>query len=465
MKRLVINADDFGMTLGVNKAILKLQAAGIVTSVSQLAGGGGMPLPGSGVHLRLTDGVPALSPRLIPSLVTNGLFPRQRHQIGAVDPKEVKAEFEAQIRDHELPPSHLDTHSHSHSIPEVFEVYAELCQRYHCPGVPLTARQRTILRQMGVRTADYAEIRWVGNRALPPILQGDFERYETVHLMCHPGYADDELRARSTMCEAREREMEYLLSQEFRQFLNAENIQLIGMADLPAVDPLAQVDIIYLASNRREFTVQSLRALRRNTDWARVRKVFVYHDGYSEDGTRQALRAEMGDWPKASLLTTDFGSPVAVMNDYLSRSPSAWFAKVDNDTMLPAGWLTQCLEVLERHPFIDLLGIEAIHPIGDGTRVAEPCSHIGGIGLMRTSAFTELPEPNGRSGFGDWQNAHLEVTRAWLKPGIAVFLLDRLPFEPWKSLSVRYEERGWQRPWRRYTDADKELWQWWKQNG
>jgi predicted glycoside hydrolase/deacetylase ChbG (UPF0249 family) len=458
VKQLVINADDYGLTAGVNRAIIDCQRAGIVTSVSQLPGG--TPLEGSGVHLRLTDGRPILPANFVPSLVTgDGSFPRHRHQMGKVRPLEVRHEFEAQIREHHLPPSHLDTHCHSHAIPEVFEVYAELCQFYHCAGVALDARQTCILRQMGVRCADFAEIRWTGRGDLAALLREHFERYETVHLMCHPGYVDDELRSRSSLAEAREAETEILLSGAFREFLAREEITLIGMEDLPEVDPLAKVDLLYLASNRREFTVESATTLRQNTDWSRVRSAHFYHDGPSEDGTLEALRG-LG----LPVMEVKFGSPVAVMNDYLSRGDCAsWMAKIDNDTMVPPNWLPECLDVLKAHPFVDLLGIEAINSPGKPPREAVRCSHIGGIGLMRTSAFTELPEPNGRSGFGDWQIKHPEVTRAWIKPALPVFLLDRLPFQPWKSLSARYEEKGWQRPWRRYTLEDQPLWGWWNQ--
>lgn len=460
VKKLVINADDFGLTSGVNRAILELRAAGAVTSVSQLSGG--MPLEGSGVHLRLTDGKPCLPAKRIKSLVgKDGNFPRYRRQIGDVAPDEVRAEWLEQIEAHSA--SHLDTHSHSHAIPEVFEVYAELCAEMECAGVPLSPRQRCVLRQMGVPCADYAEIRWTDGEfpTLVELLTEDLARYDTVHLMCHPGYVDDGLRQRSSMIEGREKEIA-VLRDRLPAWMEAQGVAPIRMAELPHVDSLGKVDILYLASNRRQFTITSAAALRLNTDWSRVRLAHIYHDGESTDGTLEALRAEVALWPcEVVFHETSLGSPVAVMNHYLLGDPAEWFAKIDNDTMVPPGWLPACLDALRNQPYIDLLGIEATRPLGDGRSLIEPSGHIGGIGLMRSSAFTELPKPHGRSGFGEWQNEHLEAQRGWLNPSIPVFLLDRLPFEPWASLSAEYEAKGWQRPWKRYTEEDSKLWEWW----
>lgn len=93
--------------------------------------------------------------------------------------------------------------------------------------------------------------------------------------------------------------------------------------------------------------------------------------------------------------------------------------------------------------------------------------HIGGIGLMRGRAFEgqRMPKPNGRFGFTIWQKHHPAVVKAWLRPSLPVFLLDRMPMEPWRSLSVEYVANGWQRQWDAYTEADRPLWNWWKGAG
>ncbi len=187
-----------------------------------------------------------------------------------------------------------------------------------------------------------------------------------------------------------------------------------------------------------------------------------------------------------------FGGPVAAMLDFISYSDvSALFAKIDNDVILPPGWLDACLGVMEAHPELDLLGIEP-----PGSRTPAPwatereiapeiarapgstaitlghthgyvhCDAIGGIGLMRTAAFCARAQmrphgPNGVGGFTDWQLQHKDMRKGWIVPPLNVFLLDRLPMEPWASLSREYIAKGWQRPWTNYRPEDSALWAWW----
>lgn len=230
------------------------------------------------------------------------------------------------------------------------------------------------------------------------------------------------------------------------------------------------IDIVFPARNRRAFTDESLAALRDNTDWRFVRKVWFYDDG-STDGTGDLFIDAVFEIPApAEIVKVNLNSPVDIMADYLSRTsraPAEWFAKIDNDTVVPPGWLPACLAVLLYHPQVDLLGLEAIYAPAQAEypqRLAEQSDHIGGIGLMRTACFEGRPLPveSGRLGFGQWQNRYPEVFKAWLRPGLPVILLDRLPFEPWASLSAQYERQGWQRPWKRYTEDDEALWAWWK---
>lgn len=253
---------------------------------------------------------------------------------------------------------------------------------------------------------------------------------------------------------------------------------------------MTKVDILYLTWNRREFTEASLSALMLNTDWELVNSICFSDDG-STDGTLemvQVLNYGMRRFaldmvlPLASwVLKTRTGSPVAVMNNYLDLQetenwePAPIFVKLDNDVVVPRGWLEESIDVMEYFPEIDLLGIEpgcGIRPQATAAmpNTGEPrsvctCDFIGGIGLMRRSAFDGKPRPPaaGRFGFGHWQEAHPEVKKAWLAPGLPLFLLNRLPMEPWASLSKRYIAEGWQRPWPDpYTENDRHMWEWWK---
>lgn len=222
------------------------------------------------------------------------------------------------------------------------------------------------------------------------------------------------------------------------------------------------IDLIYLAFNRLEFTKASMQAMIENTEWEHVRKLVIYDDG-SKDGTKEFLLSVHYPVPP-EFVVDPFHGPVAAMNHYISRTKDSIFAKIDNDVLLPPHWLTECLKVVEARRELDLLGIESFFGVitGQAARSYVPAKHIGGIGLMRRKAFKTLPHPNGRFGFTAWQTANKGVVKGWLNPSLPIALLDRMPMEPWASLSRAYVANGWQRNRPFYSDADSAVWAWWK---
>lgn len=227
------------------------------------------------------------------------------------------------------------------------------------------------------------------------------------------------------------------------------------------------LDIIFLAFNRLEFTKVSFQALLDNTDWTLVRRLIVYDDG-STDGTREYLNEAINMTPvPVELIYLGLGSPVMVMLHYLQHNPAPLFAKIDNDVVVPDGWLSAMLGVLERFPLVELLGMEAgMTEVAsrregfDGVYDEQHCTNIGGVGVMRLSAFERFPPMNadGRHGFTEWQHTY-QPRRSWIRPDLAVILLDRLPFEPWLSLSEKYVAKGWQRPWEPWNEWMNWAWQ------
>ena len=138
MTRLIVNADDFGLTSGVNRAIVELHQAGVLTSATLMAKAlateeaielaGASPNLGVGCHVVLVDGEPLLPPGQVPSLIDRktGAFPSKlttfvrRLFAGRIRPAEVEAEAEAQIahlKSHGLRLTHVDTHKHTHVFP------------------------------------------------------------------------------------------------------------------------------------------------------------------------------------------------------------------------------------------------------------------------------------------------------------------------------------------------------------
>jgi len=239
------------------------------------------------------------------------------------------------------------------------------------------------------------------------------------------------------------------------------------------------IDVLFLAWNRLEYTLKSFVQLVENTDWSLVERLVIYDDG-SEDGTRELLQQlvaalEVKPYYAVDFRRTSFGSPVAVMNDYVATAESSWFAKIDNDIVVPPGWLNALMQVAGDTPHLQALGMEAgrtllpPHPdIPPEFRYGyTPARHIGGVGLIRTEALGRRPQMhvNGRFGWTEFQE-QWNLNCAWINPDLLVSSLDRIPEEPWISLTQEYFEHGWLRNemWPKYHERWMcRYWHWWSQ--
>jgi glycosyltransferase involved in cell wall biosynthesis len=227
------------------------------------------------------------------------------------------------------------------------------------------------------------------------------------------------------------------------------------------------IDLLYLTHNRREFTALTFELLIRNTNWSLVDRLIVYDD-YSTDGAREEVSSRIDRVPvPAEIRDHQFGSPVAVMNDYIAGAQSDLFAKVDNDLALPPLWLEAFLSVMDKYPRLTLLGTESPfmgppREDWDGSYTYSSWKHIGGNGLMRTEFFKKtgpMDVEGSYHGFTGHQWRHAPVL-GWITPDILVCLLDRCPVEPWRSLSRTYVERGWQRKWGVIPPHFSMYWDW-----
>jgi predicted glycoside hydrolase/deacetylase ChbG (UPF0249 family) len=249
MRRLFVNADDFGLTEGVSRGILEALAAGVVggTTAMVCAAGGPERLgrlgPGIagrvGLHLQLTGGRPCLPPEEIPSLVTEeGLFPRKKVAVANVDPDAVRREWRAQLarfRDAGLAPSHLDSHHHIHKRPEVFPVFLELAQELGVPARAVSDTMRQAFAQAGVPHADLCLTRFYGENltaasflALVDAAFAAIGGEGCVELMAHPGHNDPGLVAISTYNEGRAMELRILTEPGLSEALTARGIVVVG---------------------------------------------------------------------------------------------------------------------------------------------------------------------------------------------------------------------------------------------
>lgn len=140
MPRLIVNADDFGLTAGVNRAILELHFAGLLTSATLMARAGASeeaiemaranPTLGVGCHVVLVDGTPTLPAHQVRSLTQQGnahFFSSLsslllRLPLGHMPPAQIEAETRAQIEfllNKGVRLTHIDTHKHTHMFPAI----------------------------------------------------------------------------------------------------------------------------------------------------------------------------------------------------------------------------------------------------------------------------------------------------------------------------------------------------------
>ena len=155
LKKIIVNADDFGRHALINRAVEEGVKRGVLRSATIMAGGAAFddaaalalrcPELGVGIHLTLVNGTPVLPPAEIPSLVTpQGAFVDDHTAFavrllrGAVNLDEVRAELAAQLRRVEaagIRPTHADSHQHMHVLPGVIDLVLDLCRAAHIPAM------------------------------------------------------------------------------------------------------------------------------------------------------------------------------------------------------------------------------------------------------------------------------------------------------------------------------------------
>ncbi len=247
VKRLIVNADDFGRTAGVSTGALEAHRKGIVTSATVMVleraaarsireAAERAPAMSLGLHFVLTGGgVPAAAARDVPTLAPGGVFARTREELPErIPPEEIRRELDAQIEVFQIlarkPPTHLDSHHHCALHPAVGPVFASVAVARGLPARAASDEARRPLRDAGVRTPDRFIDVFYADQVSFEVLQGLLETLPdgTAELMCHPGHADDELQRGSSYALEREREIEVLCDPGIRELVRSLGIVLIG---------------------------------------------------------------------------------------------------------------------------------------------------------------------------------------------------------------------------------------------
>lgn len=175
---VIVNADDFGLTAGVNESILACHLMGSVTSTTLMVNMDGArhaaeiarahPSLGVGLHFNLTQGAPCSIRSTVSSLIDEaGQFhPRstiiKMSMLGRIDPSHVRAELLTQLgrmAELGLKPTHIDSHQHVHSIPLIFAVVSQIAESMSLPlrmtwGWPGRAPGKSLKRRLSELALD-----------------------------------------------------------------------------------------------------------------------------------------------------------------------------------------------------------------------------------------------------------------------------------------------------------------------
>jgi chitin disaccharide deacetylase len=286
VKNLIVNADDLGWTEGVNRGIVDAHRKGLVTSTSLLANGPAFasalalaranPQLGVGVHLNLSDGPTTANPQDVPGLINaageldsspENLLLRIASRSLELD--QVEREWDAQIRKVQsagIVPTHLDGHKHVQMLPGLFEIAVRLAKKHgirairvaheesklrallssggehktgvvlkqgvQARGLKLLARDaRAMADRAGLVATDYfcgiAQTGELTRNGVENLLRNLPEG--TTELMCHPGYADEDLRRSDTRLQkSRQAELSILTDTHIRKLVATQGIRLIS---------------------------------------------------------------------------------------------------------------------------------------------------------------------------------------------------------------------------------------------
>lgn len=271
--RVIINGDDFGMSPGINRAIIKLHQQGRMKSTSIMAN---MPWSEEalqyaqtasilevGVHLNVSTGKPILPAERVPSLATSeGQFHDMsaflsRLLAGRIQRSELLLELEAQFEkflEQGIQPVHVDSHMHFHAVPALNEIVSELASRYGIEKVrnpnisafvvpppgqaglvehalrktgasvlnstqTMMARKGILLNGPSNRADNLMYLRWFlgrdGEAGRSFLTSMDGLNDSSVEIIAHPSLADEVLPTLSNYVQGRREELAFLESDSF----------------------------------------------------------------------------------------------------------------------------------------------------------------------------------------------------------------------------------------------------------
>lgn len=220
MKYLIVNADDFGASRGINRAIRELYEAGVVTSASLM-----IRMPAAGEAVAFAQTAPDLGVGLHATLTHEDGVPL----IDFDDAEACTAAIQAQIDDFAEQlgrlPTHLDTHQNVHRDERLLPLFTSIAQRYALP-----LREHSPVRYF---SSFYGQ--WEGEphpehisiESLLGMLDRELSQGIT-ELSCHPGYCGADFTSQYDF--EREIERQTLSDPRLREYLAAGGVKLINFS-------------------------------------------------------------------------------------------------------------------------------------------------------------------------------------------------------------------------------------------
>ncbi len=249
MLKLIINADDFGLTKGCNQGIIKALKEGLVTDTTvminmedgpvaiKLAKSNG--LKSIGLHLNLTCGKPVLEAEQVRSLINQEglLYKRTSLTHPVMNLKEAESELWAQVEKFTktgMTLNHIDSHHHIHTIEGLTNIVIDIAKQLKVPLRQTGVVIKEKIIAVGVKTTDNIALEFYNQGVSIENLCKILDRYDkgVLEIMTHPAMLDDVLLRRSSYNKLRPKELEILTSEYLRKYISDRNIELISFEDL-----------------------------------------------------------------------------------------------------------------------------------------------------------------------------------------------------------------------------------------
>lgn len=248
---LIVNADDFGLSKGINYGIIEAVRNGVVRSTTAMMNAPAIdhaaslstetPQLGVGLHFVLSYGA-ALTD--MPSLARAGQLGKWIWDVaeqGQLNTGEIEQELRSQyqrfIDVFKREPTHLDSHHSVHMIPQVYPVVARFAREKNLP----LRIDRSVLREKKIDSLDAKSSEGFSSDFYDNNISEDFflslldsaiKRDEkSLEIMCHPGFVDNHLMS-SSYCYQRLEELAVLTTPSLKYAIEKHGFHLVSFRNL-----------------------------------------------------------------------------------------------------------------------------------------------------------------------------------------------------------------------------------------